>query len=253
MVESGQFFGDPKDGQFLPRNVSDEIRARAAGGIKGLRIGVLRHLFEEDAPIPLVAKAALEAEGIVDDAVQRDRWSGAAQCVGYTQDGLPLSMQIVGRPFDDATVLRVAYAYEAATPWRERRPTLEPSAAVSTALPPVPEPAQPDIDVGRCDEIAAICRRAGLTLNERHSSSFVRQLPMSRRWSGGYGAIQSFMRSPPASCASANPSVRGLLAMTMFVLVRGSYQRGWIWERVAANGTQWGGARDHGDGDIRVA
>ena len=61
MVESGQFFGDPKDGQFLPRNVSDEIRARAAGGIKGLRIGVLRHLFEEDAPIPLVAKAALEA------------------------------------------------------------------------------------------------------------------------------------------------------------------------------------------------
>ena len=28
-----------------------------------------------------------------------------AQCIGYTQDGLPLSMQIVGRPFDDATVL----------------------------------------------------------------------------------------------------------------------------------------------------
>ena len=35
-----------------------------------------------------------------------------AQCIGYTPDGLPLSMQIVGRPFDDATVLRVAHAYE---------------------------------------------------------------------------------------------------------------------------------------------
>ena len=82
--------------------------------------------------------------------------------------GLPLSMQIVGRPFDDATVLRVAHAYEAATPWRARRPVLEPNAAVSTALPPIPDPAQPEIDAARCDEIAAICRRAGLTLNERH-------------------------------------------------------------------------------------
>ncbi len=90
-----------------------------------------------------------------------------AQCIGYTPDGLPLSMQVVGRPFDDATVLRVAHAYETATPWRARRPSLDPSAAFSTALPPVPDPAQPEIGAARCDEIAAICRRAGLTLNER--------------------------------------------------------------------------------------
>ena len=207
MVESGQFFGDPKDGQFLPRNVGGEIRARAAGGIKGLRIGVLRHLFEEDAPIPLVAKAALEAEGIVDDAVQRDRWSGAAQCVGYTQDGLPLSMQIVGRPFDDATVLRVAYAYEAATPWRERRPTLEPSAAVSTALPPVPEPAQPDIDVGRCDEIAAICRRAGLTLNERHFQQLCATAPYVEAMVGRLRRDPEFYEEP-ASIVCFSKSIR---------------------------------------------
>jgi dihydropyrimidinase len=30
MVEGGQFFGGPKDGQFLPRKVADEIRARPA-------------------------------------------------------------------------------------------------------------------------------------------------------------------------------------------------------------------------------
>ena len=66
-----------------------------------------------------------------------------AQCIGYTPDGLPLSMQVVGRPFDDATVLRVAHAYETATPWRTRRPSLDPNAAFSTALPPVPDPAQP--------------------------------------------------------------------------------------------------------------
>jgi aspartyl-tRNA(Asn)/glutamyl-tRNA(Gln) amidotransferase subunit A len=91
-----------------------------------------------------------------------------AQCIGYTPDGLPLSMQIVGRPFDDATVLRVAHAYEGATPWRARRPVLESNAKVSTALPPIPDPAPPEIDAARRDEIAAACRRAGLTLNERH-------------------------------------------------------------------------------------
>jgi len=45
-------------------------------------------------------------------------------CCGYTAEGLPLSFQIVGKRFDDATVLRVAHAYEQATPWRARRPDL---------------------------------------------------------------------------------------------------------------------------------
>ena len=45
-------------------------------------------------------------------------------CCGFTDAGLPLSFQIVGRRFDDATVLRAADAYERATPWRNRRPTL---------------------------------------------------------------------------------------------------------------------------------
>ena len=36
--------------------------------------------------------------------------------------GLPLAMQIAGRPFDEATVLRVGHAYEQATPWHNRLP-----------------------------------------------------------------------------------------------------------------------------------
>jgi aspartyl-tRNA(Asn)/glutamyl-tRNA(Gln) amidotransferase subunit A len=47
-----------------------------------------------------------------------------AICCGYTDGGLPLSLQLIGRRFDDATVLRLAHAYELATPWRQRRPTL---------------------------------------------------------------------------------------------------------------------------------
>lgn len=43
---------------------------------------------------------------------------------GFTAEGLPVGLQIVGRPFDDATVLRVGHAYEEATEWHTRRPPL---------------------------------------------------------------------------------------------------------------------------------
>jgi aspartyl-tRNA(Asn)/glutamyl-tRNA(Gln) amidotransferase subunit A len=40
---------------------------------------------------------------------------------GMVPDGRPLGLQIVGRPFDEATVLRLAHAYEQATGWHRRR------------------------------------------------------------------------------------------------------------------------------------
>jgi len=42
--------------------------------------------------------------------------------IGFSASGLPLSMQIVGRYFDEATVFRVGRAYEAATQWHQRWP-----------------------------------------------------------------------------------------------------------------------------------
>jgi Asp-tRNA(Asn)/Glu-tRNA(Gln) amidotransferase A subunit family amidase len=39
-------------------------------------------------------------------------------------DGLPEAVMVTGRLFDEPTVLRVAYAYERRTPWRDRHPTL---------------------------------------------------------------------------------------------------------------------------------
>jgi aspartyl-tRNA(Asn)/glutamyl-tRNA(Gln) amidotransferase subunit A len=45
-------------------------------------------------------------------------------CNGFDKADLPLSLQIVSRAFDEATVLRIGHAYEKATPWRERRPIL---------------------------------------------------------------------------------------------------------------------------------
>jgi aspartyl-tRNA(Asn)/glutamyl-tRNA(Gln) amidotransferase subunit A len=43
---------------------------------------------------------------------------------GFSAGGMPLSMQLVGRAFDEAALLRVAHAYESATPWHRRRPPL---------------------------------------------------------------------------------------------------------------------------------
>src|SRR4030095_6584041 len=43
---------------------------------------------------------------------------------GFDEAGLPFSLQIVGRLFDEATVLRAGDAYERVTPWRQRRPAL---------------------------------------------------------------------------------------------------------------------------------
>ena len=38
--------------------------------------------------------------------------------------GLPIGIQISARPFQDAEVLAVAYAYESATDWHKRKPAL---------------------------------------------------------------------------------------------------------------------------------
>jgi aspartyl-tRNA(Asn)/glutamyl-tRNA(Gln) amidotransferase subunit A len=43
---------------------------------------------------------------------------------GFTRDGLPIGLQIVGRRFDDATVLRAAAAFERTRPWANARPAL---------------------------------------------------------------------------------------------------------------------------------
>ncbi len=41
---------------------------------------------------------------------------------GFDSDNLPIGLQIIGKAFDEATVLRVGHAYEQATDWHKRRP-----------------------------------------------------------------------------------------------------------------------------------
>ncbi len=43
---------------------------------------------------------------------------------GYTNDGLPIGLQFIGKPFDEQNVLNAAYAYESNTDWNKRRPKI---------------------------------------------------------------------------------------------------------------------------------
>jgi aspartyl-tRNA(Asn)/glutamyl-tRNA(Gln) amidotransferase subunit A len=50
---------------------------------------------------------------------------GVSVPAGFTMSGLPIGLQLIGRAFDEGTLLRVAHAYEQATTWHQRRPALE--------------------------------------------------------------------------------------------------------------------------------
>jgi aspartyl-tRNA(Asn)/glutamyl-tRNA(Gln) amidotransferase subunit A len=48
----------------------------------------------------------------------------ATICCGFSKDGYPLSFQLAGRAFDEASVFAAGAAYERATTWRAHRPKL---------------------------------------------------------------------------------------------------------------------------------
>ena len=47
--------------------------------------------------------------------------SVAVPC-GFGAGGLPTSFQVIGRPFQEATILRIARAYERTADWAARKP-----------------------------------------------------------------------------------------------------------------------------------
>ncbi|MGF1525740.1 MAG: amidase [Candidatus Competibacterales bacterium] len=51
-------------------------------------------------------------------------WCGVSLPCGFTQQGLPVGLMVYARPFAEDMALRVARAFEAATPWHDRHPDL---------------------------------------------------------------------------------------------------------------------------------
>src|SRR5687767_8499385 len=86
---------------------------------------------------------------------------------GFGRNGLPLGMQIVGRPFDETTILRIGHAYERATAWHTRRPQLVPGAsAPDITRPPVLSEPVDRVDADTRDLCVKAARRAGLQLDD---------------------------------------------------------------------------------------
>ncbi len=98
-------------------------------------------------------------------------------CNGFSRSGLPVGMQVMGRPFDEVTVLRVGHAYQQATEWHRRRPQLPPGAS----MPPVDssgnEPNPAGTDAGTRGFVLDTATRAGLKLNERQQAMLLETAP----------------------------------------------------------------------------
>jgi aspartyl-tRNA(Asn)/glutamyl-tRNA(Gln) amidotransferase subunit A len=86
---------------------------------------------------------------------------------GFGRNGLPLGMQIVGRPFGETTILRIGHAYERATEWHARHPQLVPSAAAPDVTPPPVLSGLVDhVDAETRDLCVKAAKRAGLQLDD---------------------------------------------------------------------------------------
>jgi aspartyl-tRNA(Asn)/glutamyl-tRNA(Gln) amidotransferase subunit A len=87
-----------------------------------------------------------------------------AVCNGFTAAGMPLAMEISGRPFEDAAVLGAAHAYQQATTWRARRPQLTPGQAAPRIATEEPTRAKPRLDERTRNHVDMMAERAGLRL-----------------------------------------------------------------------------------------
>src|SRR6266550_1585670 len=85
---------------------------------------------------------------------------------GVGRNGLPLGMQIVGRPFGETTILRIGHAYERATEWHTRRPQLARGATAPDVTPPPALSGPVDADGAMRDLCVKAAKRAGLQLDD---------------------------------------------------------------------------------------
>lgn len=96
---------------------------------------------------------------------------------GFSKDGLPLSMQLAGRPFDEVNVLRAAHAYETAAGWRERRPVLT-EGTVPEPIACVPAPlSSSGVDTTTRELCIRSAERAGLRLTESQLAQLCAKAP----------------------------------------------------------------------------
>ncbi len=101
-----------------------ELCAETAAAMRGLDLLLTASAFGEAPEIDQVPKWANFARPGFTLPFNVTGQPALSVCAGYGERGLPVAIQLAGRPFDDATVLAAGHAYETAHPWRQRRPAL---------------------------------------------------------------------------------------------------------------------------------
>ena len=96
-----------------------------------------------------------------------------------TSGGLPLGMQVIGRPFDEVTVLRAGHAYQQATDWHKHHPQLTPGAPQPAVTPKGNEPVAADLDAATRDFVLRTAARAGLKLNDFQTAILLETAPFA--------------------------------------------------------------------------
>jgi aspartyl-tRNA(Asn)/glutamyl-tRNA(Gln) amidotransferase subunit A len=140
-----------------PQDYSPQVRARVSTGIAipaatylealQLRAPVLRRFVTDvfarcdvlATPTIAVKVPTIEATDVGASAAMWATIAELVRCVapfnylglpalsvpaGFTPDGLPAALQLVGRPFAEARLLGVAHAYQSVTDWHERLPPI---------------------------------------------------------------------------------------------------------------------------------
>jgi len=97
-------------------------------------------------------------------------------CGGFSKSGLPLGLQLITRPFNDAQLLAAGHAYQQVTDWHHRRPSLNASASAPAVDVSVFEP-KPDVDAATRGIVETMAKRAGLKLNERQMAILLENAP----------------------------------------------------------------------------
>lgn len=137
LAERPELFGGPVRDRIIKGADYDEPAYRSALEARGrIQAAYGRALEEVDLILspgreaPAIPMADLMAEPLALRGVSTRMYNltglpALVQPMGFAADGLPLSLQIAGRPLAEALIYRAAQAYEAATGWTDRHPALE--------------------------------------------------------------------------------------------------------------------------------
>ncbi len=86
-------------------------------------MGIAAPKIEPDPVIDNKEKSSRNQSGLTTSFSLASSPAVSINC-GFTSDNLPIGLQIGGKPFDEQTVLNVAYAFEQNTDWHTRRPPI---------------------------------------------------------------------------------------------------------------------------------